>query len=210
MVNGRLTRLTMKPGVSAARTGVLPHAVHQRGRAVGDLRVRRRRGDDLDERHQRRGIEEVQAEDALGPGRSGRDRGHGQRARVGRHDGVGREHRVERRHDPALDREVLDRRLDDEVGAARGRRGSSSARRRDARPVDPVVDGVGSRSRRAARRRQPAPDRRDAALGRGRDRRRRGRRHARLRGRPARCRLPSGRHRRCPPSRPRRHPLRPA
>ena len=53
-------------GVGGTDRGLAPGR-HQRRRPVGDGRVRRRRGDDLDERHQRRGIEEVQAEDALRP-----------------------------------------------------------------------------------------------------------------------------------------------
>ena len=70
---------------------------------------------DLDERHQRRRVEEVHADDALGPGRRGRDLGHRERRGVGREDRVGPADPVELGEELALRLELLDDRLDHEV-----------------------------------------------------------------------------------------------
>ena len=50
-MNGRLTRLTMKPGESATATGVLPQAAIERHGACDDGRIGSGGRDDLDERH---------------------------------------------------------------------------------------------------------------------------------------------------------------
>ena len=50
IVNGRLTRLTMNPGVSAQRTGVLPQAVISATARSATAAVRGWSDDDLDER----------------------------------------------------------------------------------------------------------------------------------------------------------------
>ena len=76
---------------------------------------------DLDEAHHVGGAEEMHADDVGGPPRGVRDRVHVERR------GVGREHRArpadlpEPAEDLALDREVLEHRLDHEVDGARGR-----------------------------------------------------------------------------------------
>ena len=60
------TRLTTKPGVSLQRIGSLAEPLADReGRLDGVVR-RQLGADDLDERHQRRRVEEVHADDALG------------------------------------------------------------------------------------------------------------------------------------------------
>ena len=93
MVNGRLTRLTMKPGpVGADDRGLAPGA-HDRHGAGDDRRVGQRRCDDLDERHERRGVEEVQADDAARAGRRLGDLGDREGARVGGQDHLGRRRR---------------------------------------------------------------------------------------------------------------------
>ncbi len=76
----------------------------------GELRL-----DDLDERHQRRRIEEVHADDALGPGRGGRDLGHRERRCVGRKNRVGAAEPIEVCEEGTLGLELLHDRLDDEI-----------------------------------------------------------------------------------------------
>ena len=71
--------------------------------------------DDLDERHQRRRIEEVHADDALRPARRARDLGHGERRRVRGEHGVRPRDPVELGEELLLRPELLDDRLDHEV-----------------------------------------------------------------------------------------------
>ena len=100
--NGRLQRLTRKPGASAAAITCLPIASPTaRARASAAARARRA-GDDLDEPHLRRRVEEVHADDALGAGYAGRDRASRQRRRVGREDRVGRDDAAERANSARL------------------------------------------------------------------------------------------------------------
>ena len=72
IVNGRLTRLTMKPGRSAQRPASCPRPSRSRRRGSTTARVGERRRDDLDEGHDRRRIEEVEADDAIRSRRSPR------------------------------------------------------------------------------------------------------------------------------------------
>ena len=111
IVNGRLTRLTMKPGRSAQRTGVLPQVVMIATARGHDRGVGERRRDDLDEGHERRGVEEVEADDPLRAGSSASAIAATESALVlvARID-VGVGHRVERPEDRPLQREVLERR----------------------------------------------------------------------------------------------------
>ena len=77
-----------------------------------------RPGIDLDQPHQRHGIEEVHAADALGvlaPGGDGRDR---DRRGVGGEDGVRADELLEPGEQRLLGLELLDDRLDDDVGLA--------------------------------------------------------------------------------------------
>ena len=113
--SGIRTRLTTKPGVSWQRIGVLPirspnaNAVSNGSSAV-ELGAH-----DLDERHQRRRVEEVHADDALRPRRGGRDLGDGERRGVRREHGVGPADPVELGEELPLRLELLDDRLDHEV-----------------------------------------------------------------------------------------------
>ena len=176
-VNGRLTRLTMKPGVSAAADRRLAPAGHEPAspRSTTPGSVSRRR-DHLDERHDRRRVEEVEADDPLRTRRRGGDRGDGQGARVRRED----RRRVGAAASSAakttrLQLEVLDGRLD-----RRGRPRRQRPRgRAPPQPVEPAVaaavglvpassaDAFGGAAGRARRRSAPAPARRRPASRRG-------------------------------------------
>ena len=119
-MNGRLTRLTMKPGVSAQRTVTLPQAIISRGRASSDGRIGGRRDDHLDERHDRGRVEEMEPEHARRLGGRAGDRLDREGARVGREDGLGPRRRIERAQDRALGGQVLERGLDDEARVGLG------------------------------------------------------------------------------------------
>ena len=71
--------------------------------------------DHLDQAHDRHRIEEMQADEALGIGRTGRHAGNRNRAGVGCHDRVFAQHLAGRFEDLALDFLTLGRGLDDEV-----------------------------------------------------------------------------------------------
>ena len=120
----------------------LAPALHQRDRPLHRIGVRLRRANDLDERHQRGRVEEMEPEHVLRPAGRDRDRGHRQRARVRRQERVRRRLPVERTEDRPLEVEVLDRRLDGDVG----RRGDRVERHRRPQvrksPVDPLVDRI--------------------------------------------------------------------
>ena len=107
--------MTTNPGVSWQRTTSLPSraptaAAASTASSDGELGL-----DDLDERHQRRRVEEVHADDALRAGRRGRDLGHRERRGVRREDRVGSADPVELGEERALRLELLDDRLDHEV-----------------------------------------------------------------------------------------------
>ena len=88
--------------------------------------------DDLDERHQRRRVEEVHADDALRFRARRRDLGHGQRRRVRREHDVVADEAVELGEQLLLRLELLDDRLDHEiaVGEIRHVRGERQPRDR--------------------------------------------------------------------------------
>ena len=113
--SGIRIRFTTKPGVSWQGTETLPSR-SLRLRVVfhspADSHVEY---DDLDERHQRRRVEEVHAHDTLGRGRRGGDLRHGERGRVRRKHRVGPARPLELREEVALRAELLDDRLDHEV-----------------------------------------------------------------------------------------------
>ncbi len=75
-------------------------------------------GDDLDQLHQRRRVEEVHADHASAVGNLGGDRGHGQRGGVGGEDRVGTAGLRQVREQPPLQLQVLRGRLDHEVAFA--------------------------------------------------------------------------------------------
>lgn len=86
--------------------------------ALEDL-VRRREGaHDFDQLHERDGVEEVQTHEVLGALRGGGHVTDGQRRGVRREDRVLGADLVERREQLALDLEVLDDRLDDQIAVA--------------------------------------------------------------------------------------------
>ena len=106
----------MKPELSRQAMGSLPSARRER-RDGRDRRVgRREAAHDLDELHDGHGVEEMQAREAVGPLRCGGHLGDRQRRRVRAEDRVRPAERVERLVDLALDAEVLDDGLDDEIG----------------------------------------------------------------------------------------------
>ena len=96
--------------------GRLAPGRHDRHGPGHDRRVGERRRDDLDEGHDRGRVEEVEADDPIRPGRRLGDLGDRERARVGGQDPRGVGHLVERPEDRPLQREILERRFDDEVG----------------------------------------------------------------------------------------------
>ncbi|ESS38961.1 hypothetical protein P355_4465 [Burkholderia cenocepacia KC-01] len=109
----------------------------------GDLGRGREPADHLDERHQRRRIEEMQAGDALRHAQPGRDRRDRDRRRVGRqHAGV-IDMTFEGREDLALHVEPFGRRLDDQRGAReigqRAHRADSIARCVGLRRFEPAL-----------------------------------------------------------------------
>jgi hypothetical protein len=85
--------------------------------AVDDLGRRHRPGDDLDERHQRHGVEEMHPDDALGMLGGRRDLRDRQRAGVRGEDRLGGRIGVEPPEGVALELQLLGNGLDDDVGA---------------------------------------------------------------------------------------------
>ena len=152
--NGRLQRLTRKPGPSAAAITCLPSASPSaRARASAARRARRAR-DELDQPHPRHRVEEVQADHALGPGHAGRDLAHEQRRRVRGEHRVRRDDGGQRGEQRALDVEPLGRGLDHHVA-----RREVGQRRRPLDALDALARGrVGVvQHARRGRRRAPSP-----------------------------------------------------
>ncbi len=139
--NGRLQRLTRKPGPSAASITCRPIARAELARGLERRLAGALARHDLDELHHRRRVEEVHADHALGPGHAGGDLGHAQRRRVGGEHAVVAHDLGDAPEQLALELERLRRRLDHDVGV--GQRGESSAastgrpRRRRAAPSRP-------------------------------------------------------------------------
>ena len=112
-------RLTMKPGVSDASTGVFFHARIERVRRWRDARRRRRaHGTISTSGITGARIEEVNADDALRMLARRRDRRDGERRRVRREHGVVAHDLLERCEQRALRVEILDDRLDDQAAVA--------------------------------------------------------------------------------------------
>ena len=93
----------------------LPDPLAERERRLERLVGSQLGANDLDERHQRRRVEEVHADDPLGPCRRGGDLGDGERRGVRREHGVGPADPVELGEELALRLQLLDDRLDHEV-----------------------------------------------------------------------------------------------
>ena len=160
----------MNPGRSADTMTCLPSsAARLADRRLG-LVVGRAAADELDQRHDRHRAEEVHADE---PGRARLADGRGERVdrdrRRVRGEDRGRPGRCRRgrAHSVALDVEVLEHRLDHEVGVARRRRGRRSRRgarasrrapRRGAGPSRPRARGC-RRSGRGRPRPAPGPAR---------------------------------------------------
>lgn len=108
-------------GAVAHRDGLLPELQRQVGDRGHGRRRGQHRGDDLDELHRGRRVEEVQAEHALGVRRVGGQTRHGQRVGARREDRLAAHDAVERPEDLLLDLVRLRGHLDDEVGVGGGR-----------------------------------------------------------------------------------------
>ena len=115
-MNGRLTRLTMNPGVSALRIGVLPQARTTSSARATTSGAVSGPGIDLDERHPRDRVEEVEPQD---PGWVRRHRGDGldrEGAGVRGEDRFLGRTGIEGPEDLVLQPEVLQRGLQDQIG----------------------------------------------------------------------------------------------
>ena len=122
--------------------GLVPRA-EEPLRPLDHRRIRLGCDDDLDERHQRRRVEEVKAEDPLAVRRQRRDVGDPEGRRVRREDRVGVGLAVEGPEDVLLEGQVLERGLDHDVGL-RGERDEGLGLAEAGEPaVDPVIDRVG-------------------------------------------------------------------
>ena len=108
---------------------MLAEPLAQRVRGVEGLVGAELGAHDLDERHERRRVEEVHADDALRRGRRGRDLGHRERGRVRREHRIGTADARELGEELLLGGELLDDRLDDEVAV--GEIGELSRRRQE-------------------------------------------------------------------------------
>ena len=186
--SGIRTRLTTKPGRVVAADRMLAELLAERVRRLERLVGRQLRADDLDERHQRRRVEEVHADDALRASTS-RPRSPSPRARrcSSRARRLPRQMPLELGEERLLRRELLDDRLDHEVAV-----GEVGEVGRQREPPDrgiagvllelPLLDLAREEVRdpvaRAARRARPTP--------RGRPSRRRPRRRAARSPRPSR------------------------
>ena len=105
----------MNPAWSRTSTDRLPARAGEVACRGDRLVGRRDRADDLDQRHHRRGVEEVDAAHAVGPAGLHRHLDHGQRRRVGGEDRVVAADAVELAEEVLLGVEVLDDRLEHEV-----------------------------------------------------------------------------------------------
>ena len=155
-MNGRFTRLTMKPGVSAHSTAVLPQRRDQRLGADDGAGSVAGAGDDLDERHQRRRVEEMKPEHTRRAGLSPR-RSRRPTVRSYSWRGALRRSRRCRAHgrSPASPRDPRAR-LRSRAPSPRRRPRSKARRRSNAmRPATQSSVESASRSRRLARRSRP-------------------------------------------------------
>ena len=115
----------MKPARSPHVTGVLAETSAHVDRRRDDVVGRRDRGDDLDQLHDRRGIEEVHAHDVLRALGRRSEVDDGQARRRGRQDRAGLADLVEGLEQHRLHRQVLDDGLHHQVDGRPCRRGAS-------------------------------------------------------------------------------------
>ena len=113
-------RLTTKPGESLTVIAVLPVASANALAAAIVWSLVRVAAHDLDQRHHRHGVEEVDADEALGAGDERRQLAHRETRRVGGDDGVGTQRRVRLLEEALLELHRLRRRLDEQVGVGAG------------------------------------------------------------------------------------------
>ncbi|CAM5335848.1 hypothetical protein SMICM304S_12042 [Streptomyces microflavus] len=104
-----------EPGPVTDRDGLLAQLPGQPGDGLDGGRRGQHRGNHLDQLHRGRRVEEVQAEDALGVLRLGREPGHGQGVRPGGEDRGGRDDGVQLPEDLLLDLVRLRHDLDDQL-----------------------------------------------------------------------------------------------
>ena len=95
---------------------LLADAADEAGQRLDQMRVAAQAADHLDQPHQRRRIEKMQAADARGAGAAGGDLGHRQRRGVGGDDRVGRDALFQFAHERVLGGKVFDDCLDDDPG----------------------------------------------------------------------------------------------
>jgi hypothetical protein len=96
----------MKPGVDLACTGFLPHAIAVHG--FSDCRIGREAADHFHQRHQRHGVEEVHADQALRLAQLGGDGSDGDRRSIGGEDGFIADDALQVGEQAALDVQVFD------------------------------------------------------------------------------------------------------
>ena len=189
--SGIRTRLTTKPGVSEQRIGVLP-SFSPSSNAVSRHRLGGPLGPhDLDERHERRRVEEVHPDRTLGSLEHGRDLGHRERRGVRGQDRVVANDCFEGAEELVLDSEILECRLDHDVAGCEvgevGREDQARDRRVARCLVEPALLDLAGQEVRDLVARLPPP-----AAGRPRGRPSR----SRTRSRAGRCPSPSSRGRR--------------
>ena len=153
--SGIRTRLTTKPGVSLQRIGVFPSFCGEAECGFVCVVCGELGPDHLDQRQQRRGVEEVHAEHALRPRRRRRDLRDRQRGGVRREDGVLRRDPVQLGEELSLRLDLLHDRLDDEVAGGEVRHVSGQREALDRRvPLRllelPLLDLAGQEVRDAA------------------------------------------------------------
>ncbi len=142
---------------------------HERGGPVEDGRVGGGRRDHLDQRHDRRRVEEVEADDPFRATGHDGDGSHRQGAGIRRQDRARRRRRVEGREDGLLGLEILERRLDDEVWPGGGEIVESGRLVEAGEPLaHPTGGGVGVKVQSRGAPFEAASDTRPAALDGGR------------------------------------------
>ena len=155
--NGRLQRFTRKPIPSATSTTRRPIASAAARATATDSGDGVDARDDLDEPHDRRRVEEVHPDDALGRARRRADRGDRHRRGVRREDGLGVAGELAQQL--ALELQALGRGLDDELAAPRARSSAPTGRRRSRAPSTGRLPPRRLDARDAAFQRAPAPGR---------------------------------------------------
>ena len=123
------SRLTMNDGLSLTRMLVFFSALPVANAVASVASSVALAVDDLEQRHHRDRVEEVEADDPLGVLEVGGHLGDRQRGGVGGQHALGRDHGLDVGEDLLLDLHLLEDRLDDEVGVGEGRRSCRRCRR---------------------------------------------------------------------------------